>query len=235
MTLQLVPGLTIGKLTIIEEKPYRSHGDRVWTASCSCGAVLEDTACHMRNRSSCGSHACRKTRSDSNGGFAPHDKSKRIPEYMTWCDIKKRCSNPKHISFQFYGARGIFVCDRWLHSFPSFLSDMGRRPSKDHSIERIYNNGPYSPDNCKWATRREQGRNKRNNVWIEYGGRRMILADWSRETGLPRNLLYSRKKLGWDDEKILTTVPTPNGRRKGHLSLRLPNGVSVEMPPSAAP
>lgn len=223
MTIKLHSGLVLEKLTILEEMPYKRHGDRVWRALCECGAVFEDTACHMRTRTSCGAPKCRKTRKDSNGGYACADKSKRIPEYGIWCDIKRRCSNKTSEQFKDYGGRGIFVCDRWKTSFPAFFEDMGHRPSASHQIERVDNDGPYSPENCKWATRREQGANKRNNVVMTYAGRSMILADWARETGLPEKMLQNRKQNGWSDERTLTEVPKKDRRRK-KVRVILPNG-----------
>jgi len=85
------------------------------------------------------------------------------PEYRTWCGIKNRCYNNKVKSYPYYGGRGITVCKRWLtkDGFINFYSDMGDRPSSNYSIDRINNNGNYTQDNCRWATRQEQGQNKR--------------------------------------------------------------------------
>jgi len=222
MTIKLETGLVLGKLTITEDLQRRSrHGDRVWSAICECGIIIEDTACHLRKRTSCGSHICRKIRSDTNGGYAPNDASKRIPEYGIWRLIKQRCCNKNNPAFADYGGRGIFVCDEWIHNFKAFIDDMGRRPTKDHQIERIDNYGPYSKQNCKWATRFEQGCNKRNNIWMECNGKRLILAEWSRQTGLPEKMLQNRKRAGWSDNRALTTIPKSDHRRK-KIILNLP-------------
>jgi len=83
-------------------------------------------------------------------------------EYTTWVAMKERCLNPKNPRYPNYGARGITVCDRWKQSFEMFFADMGKRPSRRHSIDRRNNDGIYDPANCRWATPKQQRRNQRN-------------------------------------------------------------------------
>lgn len=127
------------------------------------------------------------------------------PEYRTWLHIKHRCLNPANKRWDRYGGRGITVCDRWKDSFENFLGDMGLRPSPDHQIERIDNDGDYTPENCTWATRADQARNRRRTRLVTWDGRTMCLKDWAAELGIRYRTLHARiVDYGWSVERAFT-------------------------------
>lgn len=126
----------------------------------------------------------------------------RSREYRIWCAMKTRCNNPNADNYHNYGGRGISVCSRW-DNFHAFLEDMGN--SNGMTIERIDHDGDYTPDNCKWATRKEQGNNKRNNRNLEMDGICLTVQQWSEKTSIKEATIRKRLKLGWSVSKALTT------------------------------
>ncbi len=128
------------------------------------------------------------------------------PEHQAWRDMKQRYYQPKSCRFDRYGARGIKVCDRWLgpSGFINFILDMGIKPGKDYSLERIDNNGNYEPVNCIWATRAQQNRNRSDNVILEFDGKKMAASEWARLLGMNPRTLYCRIASGDSVEDALT-------------------------------
>jgi hypothetical protein len=143
---------------------------------------------------------------------ATHGMS-QTKENSIWRSMKDRCCNSNNKTFSYYGGRGIYVCERWRNSFENFFEDMGYCP-EGLTLDRIDNDGPYSPDNCRWATLQEQGRNRRDNHWIEYNGESHTLVRWSEILNLSYSLLISRlNKHKWSVKRAFETPYIPSHRR----------------------
>lgn len=163
-------GRTFGRLTVIVRvsSPPGSRAQRKrikWMCMCLCGSVKVVLNEHLLSgrSSSCGCLRRELMGAIGRGrlrhGAAVHGRE--TPEFRVWMGMKQRCYAMKSPAWDRYGGRGIAVCARWLESFENFLSDMGRRPSPDLSLDRINNDGNYEPGNCRWATRKEQNANRR--------------------------------------------------------------------------
>lgn len=129
----------------------------------------------------------------------------RTPPYRAWTAMLNRCRNPSNPAYAYYGGRGIKVCERWL-DYASFLEDMGPRPA-GMTLERLDNERGYEPENCCWATRKEQTRNNRRNHYLTAGGERMLLTDWARRLGISAAALHKRIQRGWSEERVCLTPP----------------------------
>lgn len=173
-----------GRLTVIERGPNAGKETR-WVCECECGTRTLVYGLSLKSGAtrSCGCLVVEsnRARSVTHGMFG-------TPEWQTWSSMKARCQTPSNRSFKNYGGRGITVCERWQESFDNFIADMGCRPSPDHQLDRIDNDGPYSPDNCRWATAKINMRNRRNTA--RYGG--LTLRELAEKTGENYNTLKTR-------------------------------------------
>lgn len=189
--LKIENGDKYGSLTILAEV-NKQNNFRMFECECDCGSRKTFRLNDLRNghASSCG---CLRVRSCST-----HRMSKCY-EYKVWQDIKTRCLNKRHKSFGYYGGRGIKVCDRWM-KFESFYEDMGPKPGPGYSIDRIDNDGDYCPENCRWATKKEQNSNTRRRRVLKIGGVSRSVAEWSLFTGTKYGTIGSRLARGWNEK-----------------------------------
>jgi hypothetical protein len=185
---------TIGKLTAVRRAANDKFGHARWLCKCACGNETI-TLCTSLLRGTAKSCGCASSRATIGNRVRTHGHSaggKTSPEYNAWYGMLQRCNNPNNKAYKYYGARGVAVCDRWLDSFENFLADVGPRPSHRHSLDRELNDKGYSPENCRWATKKQQTRNQRSNVVVQYQGREMTLAEAAEVAGVPYNLLWRR-------------------------------------------
>ncbi len=176
---------------------YHSH----WLCICDCKniKVIRGNDLKTGRTVSCGCFG-KERRHEAN---TTHGMTK-TPTHMVWIKMIQRCENPKNKDYPRYGGRGITVCNRWLNSFQAFFEDMGEKP-KDLTLERINNNGNYDPDNCKWATRKEQMNNTSKNVLLTINNKTHNIAQWERIRGFNKDTIGSRIRAGWTHERAIMT------------------------------
>ncbi len=190
------------RLTVLSAGVVR-NGNVHWLCRCECGAELVVSGGSLRSQNT---KSCGCLRVETTGRNKTTHGRSGSPEHTTWTQMIQRCRNPGNHAFDRYGGRGISVCDRWRTSFAAFIDDMGPRPSADHSIDRINNDGDYEKANCRWSTRTVQGRNKRSNRRLLIGGETRVLAEWAERSGLTESVIDARLRRGWTGERLLSAV-----------------------------
>lgn len=191
-----ISGLRFGWIVVLRRVDSKGY----WECICDCGRTSITTSGSLRKGStkSCG---CQQRVAAANTASA-HRRTHGMngtPIYKIWVHMKQRCSNPNAANYPRYGGRGITVCERWL-KFENFLSDMGERPSSEHSLDRIKIDGNYEPSNCRWATWFEQNNNHSKNNILELNGERLTTAQWARKFNVNYNTLKSHLWAGKDLE-----------------------------------
>jgi hypothetical protein len=208
--MSVAVGDTYGRWTVVAPAPRGKWGQARWACRCACSEerVVDENnlksnhsqSCGCLRRETLGARSRGNTHRRRHGDSHPQNTA---PEYLIWQAMKKRCGTPSDHDYSRYGGRGIQVCERWRGSYEAFLADMGRRPSSDHSLDRIDNDGNYEPGNVRWTTKRMQGRNRSTNRLITVGGESRPLADWAETAGISRGTIRTRLRLGWSPEEAV--------------------------------
>jgi len=202
---QLV-GQTIGILTVNEYIPGQGRkGEKkikpMCICICECGRERRVMATHLMSGHTRGCGFCLKqgvTKNVKHGGALGGEAG---PTYACWISMKTRCTNSKAVNY----------CERWLNSFENFIQDMGERPSLKHSLDRYPNmNGIYEPGNARWATPKQQQRNRRNTFFVIYEGNKVALSELTEKFNLNHGTILSRVRRGWSLEKALVRNKADN-------------------------
>lgn len=196
-------GQRFGRLTVTGRAPNRAR-HIYWLCRCDCGNEVTVRADGLTRgaTTSCG---CYHRDVVTKHGLWRSDA------YGVWTGMVQRCVNPNHHAYHRYGGRGIKVCERW-HDFEAFYCDMYPKPSRGHSLERIDNDGDYTPDNCRWATRKEQSRNRADNRLLTYKGETRCLTEWAEIIGMKKSALSERMRRGWNVQEAIE-IPIDLGNR----------------------
>lgn len=209
-----ISGQRFGLLTVVEPagvRRYKTGMAVYFRCRCDCGNETLAQRSNLRRATvSCG---C----TNLSRGTVGKAGTKHVL-YVVWRKMLERCYSESSPDYENYGGRGIAVCERWRTGsgddggLDCFIADMGERPSGGFSLERRDNNKGYEPDNCRWANRSEQGRNKRNNVLLTFDGRTQPLSTWCEELSLPYFTTRRRLGLGWSVERAFTEPTHDRGQ-----------------------
>lgn len=200
-------GRRFGRLLVVSKAPASTafaNTSARWECRCDCGSAVVVFSAALRRGAtkSCG---CLDLEVKTKHGMYG------TPTYRSWRSMIDRCANPRTPNYHLYGGRGIAVCAEW-ESFELFLRDMGERP-KGTSLDRIDSDGPYSPENCRWATANQQQRNKRNNHLLTVDGETRCIAEWAEITGIQKVTIKARIRSGWSHREAVLKPVEPRKRR----------------------
>ena len=195
-----ITGQRFGRWLVLCENGRTKGGEAIWLCRCDCGveATVVGKSLRSGHSASCG---CLKR------DVAASHQLYRHRLYDAWRMMLDRCTNPNSKAYPRYGGRGISICERWAHrenGLANFIADMDPTYQDGLSLERQNNDLGYSPENCTWATRVAQSRNRRSNRLVTHAGHTRTLAEWAEKTGVPYATLQSRLDRGWSADRALT-------------------------------
>lgn len=219
-TLMDLTGHKYGRFTVIERQDKKR-----WFCRCQCGTLRVVLASSLRNGNtkSCGCLSRELTGIQKRA--KTHGQSGK-PEYWAWNHLISRCYNPNDQRYSIYGGRGIGVCKRWKESFVAFFTDMGPKPTRKHSIDRIDNDAGYTCGkceecmakrwnaNCRWATLKEQATNRHNNIQVTIDERMMIVTDACKLLGTSAKQAQCRIRRGWSPIDAVSIPSLPLGTKR---------------------
>jgi hypothetical protein len=204
-------GLRFGRLLVVSL--YDSNGRTVrWLCKCDCGKETHTATANLRSGAalSCGCLGLEKRMAAT----TTHGHS-NSPTYKSWLSMHSRCYDAGSVSFKWYGAKGIDVCDRW-HKFENFLADMGERPA-GQTIDRIKNHMGYCAENCRWSTATHQARHRRTSRMLPYRGETKTAAEWAEVLNINVNLIYGRVKPKGNNDSVIERAVSAHAAAAGAL------------------
>lgn len=217
MNTAIQAGDQFGRLTVAARAGKDNGGHDLWLCLCECG---NRKIIAGYNLTSGAIKSCGCLRKEVAGQLNKTHGGSGSRLYSIWCNMKTRTGNPRGTAYDAYGGRGITVCSEWRNRFDAFQHwalENGYRD--DLSIDRINNDGGYSPENCRWATKVTQFNNRRSNRRITFNGENRTVAQWARFCSIDRHTLNTRLNSGWPVERALS-IPTYGGKDSGESSVR---------------
>lgn len=200
--MSVIPGEKYGKLTVVELVTDGNANKRKWLCKCECGGGKITSEDNLK-RGHCKSCGCLYSKIGGKSKHGTERGESKTRLYKIWSRMVWRCERPSYKHYKYYGGRGITVCSAW-HNFKLFKEWAHENGySELLSLDRIDNNKGYSPNNCRWATPKQQANNRRNNVKIEYQGEERTVAEWADRFGLKYPRFYQALKRGWTIDNYL--------------------------------
>jgi hypothetical protein len=193
-------GMTFGRYSVVSQAENGPRGHTRWNCRCACGKekIVLSYSLKEGTAKSCG---CGTIEALTTHGHS--SRGKVTSEYLSWLNIHVRTKSKKYRDYDRYGGRGITVCEQWA-TFEGFIKDMGYKPSTKHSLDRINNDLGYFPENCRWATKKEQSDNRSNCIKVTYRGETKGLMEWSDTLGIKYRTLLRRYHSGYPLEELFS-------------------------------